>query len=197
MAAWLGLDARAGLEPGETVLVLGATGVAGMIGVPAAKLLGASRVVAAGRNAEALTRAGQRGADAIVRLDEAGDDLTEAIREAGGGGIDVAIDFIWGESAQPALAAMNRYGRYVQIGNAGGQEATIASAAWRRNQVGVLGHTNFAIPLPERRAVYETMAGHAAAGEIAVETETVPLDEAADAWERQKAGPRAKLVVAP
>ena len=67
LAAWLGLEWRGRLQRGETVLVLGASGVVGQIAVQAAQLLGAGRVVAAARNPEALERARGLGADAIVR----------------------------------------------------------------------------------------------------------------------------------
>src|SRR5918997_3525485 len=69
LAAWLGLTWRGQLAEGETVLVLGASGVVGQIGVQAARLLGAGRVVAAGRDEAALERAGRLGADALVRLE--------------------------------------------------------------------------------------------------------------------------------
>ncbi|MEJ7715619.1 MAG: zinc-binding dehydrogenase [Thermoleophilaceae bacterium] len=80
LAAWLSLE-KAEVQEGETVLVLGASGVVGQIAVQAAKLLGAGRVVAAARDEAGLTRAGELGADAAVKLDSA-HDLTEAFREA-------------------------------------------------------------------------------------------------------------------
>ena len=79
IAAWVPLANRACVEEGETVLILGATGVVGQIGVQAAKLLGAGRVIAAGRDPEKLAAVD---ADAHVRLPATADEL----REAGGGG---------------------------------------------------------------------------------------------------------------
>ena len=90
-------------EPGETVLVLGATGAVGSVAVQAAKLLGAGRVVAADRGGDRLPACCDRGADAVVEVDGPGD-LAEAIREAAGGEVDVTIDMLWGA---PALAAMH------------------------------------------------------------------------------------------
>ena len=78
LAAWLALTWRADLQPGEHVLVLGASGVLGQIAVQAAKLLGAARVVAAARSAEGLERCLALGADAAVRLGEP-DDLPAAL----------------------------------------------------------------------------------------------------------------------
>ena len=69
VSAWLSLAFRAKLTPGENVLILGATGVTGKLAVRIAKLLGASRVVAAGRNQKVLSILNEVGADATIRLD--------------------------------------------------------------------------------------------------------------------------------
>ena len=66
LAAWLAVGWRGRLRAGETVLILGATGVSGSIAVAAAKRLGARRVIAAGRNRAALQRATRFGVDATV-----------------------------------------------------------------------------------------------------------------------------------
>src|SRR5215211_2905001 len=83
LAAWLPLEWRGGLEPGQSVLILGASGVVGQIGVQAAKLLGAGRVVAAARSEDGLERARALGADATVQLGQAQQDqLAAELREA-------------------------------------------------------------------------------------------------------------------
>ena len=71
LAGWLPLEWRAPVRDGETVLVLGATGTLGLVAVQAAKILGAGRVVAAGRRPEGLERARRAGADATVQLNGA------------------------------------------------------------------------------------------------------------------------------
>ncbi len=196
LAGWLALDYRAHLQPGETVLVLGAGGVVGQVAVQAAKLLGAGRVVAAARSQERLDRAVQQGADATVQIGDV-DDLAEAFRAAGGGGVDVVVDPVWGEPAVAALAAMNVRGRLVQLGQSAGAEATVPSALIRGKTLDVLGHTNFAVPVEDKRAAYETMAEHANAGRLEVEVERIALDGVADAWKRQTSSPGVKLVVEP
>lgn len=197
VAAWLALEWRAELQEGETVLVLGATGPVGQIAVQAARLLGASRVVAAGRNSEGLRRARELGADAMVRLGDQ-DDLAGAFREAAGGeGPNVIVDPLWGEPAVAAMHAAAPRARLVQIGQSAGAEATIPSAAVRGKLLAILGHANFAAPPEVKRAAYTRMAQHAAAGELSADFEAVPLADAADAWERQRSGPHRKLVVVP
>src|ERR1700730_5481868 len=106
LAAWLGLSWRARLRRGESVLILGATGVSGLIAVSAAKQLGAGRVIAAGRNAAALARAQRLGADDTVDL--AAGDLVAAYRDAARGAVGVVIGKVSGATAGAALAVVGR-----------------------------------------------------------------------------------------
>lgn len=196
LAAWLALEWRAQLRAGEVVLVLGASGIVGLIAVQAARLLGAARVVAAARSAEGLERARRRGADAVVQVG-AVDDLAQAFRDACGEGPDVVIDPLWGEPAAAALEACRPHGRLVQIGESASSHSSIASAAIRGKLLAILGHTNFLAPPEVKRAAYQRMVEHAAAGELACDVERVPLDEVADAWRRQEGSPHRKLVIVP
>ena len=196
LAAWLSLEWKAQVRDGDTVLVLGASGVVGQIAVQAAKLLGAGHVVAAARSEEGLTRAGELGADAAVKLDS-GEDLTEAFRNAAIGGLDVIIDPLWGEPAAAAIRAAGSGARLVQIGQSAGADATIPSSAVRGQAISILGHSNFRAPVEVRRAAYSRMVRHAEAGELHVDVETVKLEDAPAAWERQRGGPKTKLVVVP
>src|SRR5215475_8061448 len=80
LSSWLPLVWRAQLQPGETVLVLGATGVAGKLALQIAKHLGAGRVVAAGRNEHVLETLPDLGADATIDLGQSDQELTAAFR---------------------------------------------------------------------------------------------------------------------
>src|SRR3954449_7405082 len=198
LAAWLALEWRAQLQQGETVLVLGASGVVGQIAVQAARLLGAGRVVAAARSPEGLDRAKALGADAVVDIAAAGDDLVEALRDAAGDpGADVVVDPVWGEPAAAALDACAPRGRLVQPGESAAPLTTLASAAIRGRSLSLLGHTNFMAPPEVKRAAYERMVQHGAAGELDVQLERVPLDDVRDAWVRQQRSPHHKLVIVP
>jgi NADPH2:quinone reductase len=197
LAGWLPLSWRAPLEGGETVLVLGATGTVGIVAVQAAKLLGAGRVVAAGRSAAGLERASAAGADATVSLDEA-DDLAAAFRDAcGGDGPTYVFDPLWGEPLAAAVDAAARNARIVNLGQSAGPHATLASGAIRGKQLSLFGHTNFAVPQPELAEQYQRLVSHAIAGKIRLDVERVPLDEVAGAWQQQAAGAGRKLVVVP
>jgi NADPH:quinone reductase-like Zn-dependent oxidoreductase len=198
LAGWLPLAWRAQLQPGETVLVLGATGVVGSIAVQAAKLLGAGRVLAAGRDEQGLARAATLGADATVRLDRTGEELSAAFREAAGGDVDVVVDPLWGEPAVAALAALGRGGRLIQLGQSAGATAEVPSPAVRGKLAEIRGHTSSLASREVRVDAYRTMAEHVAAGRLHVEVERMPLSNVAEAWERMRAGAHGrKLVLIP
>jgi NADPH:quinone reductase len=193
VTGWLAVEWRGGLSEGETVLVLGATGPVGRIAVQAAKLLGAGRVVAAGRDEQALA---ELGADASVRLDGSGEDAAR-LREATGGGAQLTIDPLWGAPAAAAVSAAAHGGRIVQLGQTAGPEATLRSGHVRGKMLSILGFPLAGAPGEARAAAYRRLLEHAAAGEVHVDVETMPLDQVAEAWERQAAHPRGKLVLLP
>ena len=197
LAAWLPLEWRGGLEPGQSVLILGASGVVGQIGVQAAKLLGAGRVVAAARSEDGLERARALGADATVQLGQAQQDqLAAELREAAGGdGFDLVLDPLWGEPAVAALAALKPFGRLAQIGQSADANATLSSSAVRAKPVEIVGYTNYTAGEERKAAAYARMAAHAAAGEIKVPVERVSLDAVPELWGRSGTG--RKLVVVP
>lgn len=199
LAAWLSLAWRARLQPGEKVLVLGATGVVGQLAVQAARLLGAGRIVAAGRDPEMLERAARLGAHATVDLSAVGEGeaLTEAFKQAVGGDLDVVHDPLWGAPAVAALEALGVGGRLIQLGQSAGAEATLTSASIRGRALDVRGHLNALVPADVRRDAYRTLVEHAAAGRIEVEVERVPLSDVADAWERVQRSAHRKLVLVP
>jgi NADPH:quinone reductase-like Zn-dependent oxidoreductase len=203
VSAWLSLAFRAKLVPGENVLILGATGVAGKLAIKIAKLLGAKRVVAAGRNPQALSTLYQFGADATVHLDLPTNDLSEAFaREAGQSGFQVVLDYVWGRPAEAFLAAITRKEfasiksetRFVQIGESAGPAILLPSAVLRSTALTILGTAG--IP-PQDILVnaLQQVIRLAAGGELTVDTERVPLAEVESSWERDSQGRR--LVIVP
>ena len=113
----------------------------------------------------------------------------------GGGGPTHIVDTLWGEPVAAAIQAAAPGWRLVQIGQSAGAEATLASAAIRGKVGEIYGFTDFAVPKDEFREHYLRLVGHAAEGEIVLDIETYPLDRVTEAWERQAAGPNAKIVV--
>jgi NADPH2:quinone reductase len=193
VAAWLPLEHHAKLQPGESVLVLGATGIVGRIAVQAAKVLGAGRVVAAARDASALAEVEQLGADASVVLGE-GDDA-DALRQAAGDGFDVVIDPLYGPPFEAALGASAIGARLVTVGESAGPQAVVPFRALQGRTHIAHGNGHLAFELV--RDAYAKLTELAAAGRISVPIERFSLDDAVDAWRAQAHGPHRKLVVEP
>ena len=203
VSAWLSLAFRAKLAPGDNVLILGATGVTGKLAIKIAKLLGAGRVVAAGRNQQVLSTLDKLGADATIHLDAPAKNLGETfVREAGQSGFQVVIDYVWGRPAEAFLAAITRKEfaaiqseiRFVQVGESAGPTISLPAAALRSTAVTILGTAG----IPPRdvlmNALQQVMA-HAASGELNIETERVSLADIESVWEREQPGRRIVLVV--
>jgi NADPH2:quinone reductase len=194
VSGWLPVVWRARTGPDDRVLVLGATGTVGLAAVQAARIAGAQVIVAAGRRPENLELAAKAGATATVRLDN--EDLAGALRAAAGGeGFTVVIDPLWGRPAVAALEAAAPGARVIQLGQSAGVTAEIPSALVRGKQLDILGYANPQLPLELRRTAYLELLRHAAAGEVRFPIDTYPFDRATEAWERQAAGPGAKIVV--
>src|SRR6202035_3507827 len=196
ITAYLSLTRRGQLKPGETVLILGASGVLGAIAVQVARRLGAGRIVAGARGARGLTRAKELGADATVDLKQT-DGLTDRIREASGGQLQLVIDPLWGVPGVAALEAMSPLGRFVQLGASAGQEAVVKSGILRGRYLSILGYTGFLVPWEEQAAAYRILIDFAVSGQLKVEFEVLPLEAAPDAWKQQAASPHRKLVLSP
>jgi NADPH2:quinone reductase len=194
--ALLGLTKRAQLQKGETVLILAASGVLGTIAIQVARLLGAGRVIAGARDERGLARAKELGADATVDLKQS-DGLTERIHDASGGQLQVVLDPVWGIPGAAALEALSPHGRFVQVGQAAGNEVVIKSGIVRGRFLSILGYSNFLVPWEELAAAYRQLVAYAAAGQIKVEFEVLPLEAAPEAWKQQASSPHRKLVISP
>lgn len=197
LAGWLPLAWRAPLRSDDRVLILGATGAVGYVAVQAAKLLGACRVVAAGRRPEGLRMAAEVGADATVLLDT--DDpaeLTVRFRDAcGGNGPTYVFDPLWGHLTNAALAAAAAGARVVNLGQSAGMQATIESGHIRGKQLEIYGYLNFAVPQEARTEAHRRLLDHASRGEMRLPFELIGLDQVADGWQRQARGFDRKIVI--
>jgi NADPH:quinone reductase-like Zn-dependent oxidoreductase len=184
VAGWATLTRAGRLAAGETVLVLGGGGIVGQVAIQAARILGAGRVVAAARSADARRRAAAAGADDVVPLDatDDADTLAVRLREACGGTADVVVDPLFGVPATAAARVLGRHGRLVNLGGSAGDTATFRSSELRSKPASVIGYTNNDVPFEEKRELLATVLGHAAAGRLAVAFEARPLGDVAAAW---------------
>jgi NADPH:quinone reductase-like Zn-dependent oxidoreductase len=196
LASWLALSARAQLVPGESVLVLGATGSAGRAAVQIARLLGAGRVVAAGRDSAALA---ELQADAVIDLSLPDDELAAAYADAAP--YDVIVDYLWGKPTEFLLRNMPRHLfptsalRYVPLGNRAGNEATLDIRLLLRAGATLL--TSSVNP-PEEVIIdsHRRLMAHAAKGEIRLDFAAAKLSDVGTAWPRE-ARTAKRLVLTP
>jgi NADPH2:quinone reductase len=125
--SWFALRDRARIAPGETALVLGATGAVGLAAVQLAKAMGA-KVLAAVSSAAKAQAVIDAGADGVVDLSQG--DMRDSLRDqvfaqTGGAGADVIIDPLGGDVFDAAIRALAWRGRLVVIGFAAGRIPTL------------------------------------------------------------------------
>jgi NADPH:quinone reductase-like Zn-dependent oxidoreductase len=201
MSSWAALMLRAQFAPGESVLILGATGVAGKLAVQIAKRLGARRVVAAGRNSQALEELKRLGADAVISLNQEHDDLIAAFRrEIAESAIDIVLDYLWGPPAEAFLAAVSQKGlqqksrriRYIQIGSSAGRTIALPAATLRSSQLELLGSGFGAASIEQIIQAVSRFFQDAAHEPFQIDIERAPLTEVERLWNTDER--RARLV---
>jgi NADPH2:quinone reductase len=196
MSSWAALSHRAKFVAGETVLILGATGVAGQLAVQIAKRRGARRVIACGRNPEALEKTKALGADVTVSLELPHDELVAALRNEIHAGVDVVLDYVWGPPAEAALEAIAKRDnetsplRYVQIGQSAGRTIPLEGAVLRSSAVELLGSGFGSVSLPELVASISEFFAEAARAPFDIAVKTVPLSDVASVWNQPDSGER-------
>lgn len=195
MGSWGAIVERAQLRAEENVLILGATGSAGRLAVQIAKRLGAKRVVAAGRDQQALEKLRSMGADATIALTQDHEALVRAFREEiGGNRIDVVLDYLWGAPAESVLAAIEQKGldhsagriRYVQIGNSAGPAITMQASALRSSGLEMLGSGFGSVSMEKIFEGMRALLQEAARQPFQIEARTAPLSEVERLWNTQQ-----------
>ena len=199
----LPLKYSAKLQPGETVLVNGATGASGRIAVQVAKLLGAGRVIATGRNETSLNLVSTLGADKVISLLQNDKHLAEnfiTAREEKG--VDVVLDFLWGHPAEvlidtfiPKEAGFAKQRiRYIQIGQKAGSHISITGSAFRTSGLEMMGIGKISNEM--LNAEIGTIWNWIKENKLYMDIECVPLKDIDKAWQRTElAGKR--LVIVP
>ncbi|GAA5180414.1 zinc-binding dehydrogenase [Rugosimonospora acidiphila] len=184
---------KAGIQADDSVLVLGATGPLGTAAIQLARLAGAKRIIAAGRNPERLAQVSPA-VDGVALLGE--EPLSEQLASLGGP-VDLVVDPVWGPWAQSALACLKPGGRYLNVGAAGG-DGTAFHVEWlRAAQLTLIGFSATRADPADIIASYQHVAALAATGSLTLPTATYSLDEAPQAWEAQASSPGKKIVVIP
>jgi NADPH:quinone reductase-like Zn-dependent oxidoreductase len=201
MSSWAALTERARLQPGETVLVNGATGSSGRLAVQIAKHLGAGKVIATGRNPEVLKSLRALGADVTISLNDDPDLLEDAFKTELAGGVDVVLDYLWGMSAERLLIAAAKAGqdrralRFVQIGSVSGGNITLPSAVLRSSAIQLMGSGIGSIPLERLVAAIRGVLTAATPGGFKIATDARPLHDVERVWQEREGEARTVFTV--
>ena len=188
MSSWVALRRRISFRPGGCLLVLGATGNAGRLAVQIAKHLGASRVIAAGRDPQRLSLVASLGADDVISLD--GTDEAVAQRLAAvAADTDVVLDYLWGPPARRAMPALlqartdrSKPVTWIQIGSIAGQDLTLPSALLRAANLTIMGSGQGSVTTREIVAELPFLAHEISSGALAVNPLPFPLEQVERAW---------------
>jgi NADPH:quinone reductase-like Zn-dependent oxidoreductase len=203
MSSWAALKVRAGFAAGESVLILGATGIAGHLAVQIAKRLGARRVIAAGRNSQALEALQALGADAVISLDQQPAALVDSFRTHIEGGVEVILDYLWGPPAESLLQAIAQKGlsqtapriRYLQVGESAGRTISLPAATLRSSGLELLGSGFGSASLQQIMQSVQHFHAEAAKQPFQIRFQAAPLAGVAALWNAKDQG--ARLVFEP
>ena len=202
MSSWVGLRYRIDFQPGQSVLVLGATGNAGQLAIQVARHFGAARVVGAGRDQAVLDTLPALGVDATVSLTGDTQDIGHRLGEAAAE-VDVVIDYLWGKPAEdavmPLLVARSDRGRpltWLQIGSIAGPTMALPSVALRSANFRVMGSGQGSVRTADILAALPEIANEVSRGTFAVNPVAIPLAEIHHAWTAPTA-PGQRIVIVP
>lgn len=134
----MALRFRAGIQPGETVLINGATGFTGQMAIQIAKHYGAKKIIVTGRNEKTLQNLLGLGADEIISLKQDDESFISQLKEIHKNTpIDIVLDYLWGHSAELILSILKGNGnftprtRYVSVGSMSGDIIQLSASILR------------------------------------------------------------------
>lgn len=198
MSAWAALVTRAQFQPGETVLINGATGSAGQLAVQIARYRGAGKIIVTGRNPQALSRLN---ADVSILLNDDNARIGQAFAEQAAQQIDVVIDYLWGQSALAILNALAKHTpgltlvRFVQVGSLSGAEIALPSAVLRASPIQLMGSGIGSLSLAQLIQATGEMFQAAVPGGFTIATTRAQLEDVAQAWSKDDSKKRTVFVM--
>lgn len=201
MSSWAALKERARIVKGETVLINGATGTSGKLAVQIAKYLGACKVIATGRNRETLASLTALGADVCIELSENKIDMGNAFKQQFSEGVDIVLDYLWGDSAETLLIAAAKATpdlksvRYVQIGSVSGSDITLPSAVLRASAIQLMGSGIGSVSLEKFIQVIAELLQATASEKFHINTITAPLSDVEILWNQPENSERLVFIM--
>jgi NADPH:quinone reductase-like Zn-dependent oxidoreductase len=185
-----------------TVLVLGATGMSGSLAVQGALALGAERVIAGGRDPEALEQLQATGAMTVSLAHDGPDSLQKALAEAvSETSPGLVLDYLWGPVAEAAFAVLGRSGEdteantaYVQIGSLAGLAASLPADLLRSRRIQITGSGVGSQSAEAMLAEAPEVMARFANGSLQLPYTAFPLSRVGDAWAHTG---RSRAVVVP
>ncbi|MFX3617302.1 MAG: zinc-binding alcohol dehydrogenase family protein [Sporolactobacillus sp.] len=188
MSSWVALRSRVDFQPGQKVLVLGATGNAGQMAVQIAKLLGASQVIGAGRDKNRLNSLPALGADVVISLAGDPEAVAKRLGEAASE-VDIVIDYLWGKPAEQAMLPLlirrsdrNRKLSWIQIGSIAGPTAAVPSVSLRSANFQILGSGQGSVSAARYIGELPALVDTLSAGKLKVNAEALPLSKVEESW---------------
>jgi NADPH:quinone reductase-like Zn-dependent oxidoreductase len=203
MSSWVALHRRVTFTPGQSVLILGATGSAGQLAIQVARQLGASRVVAAGRGAEKLGVLHELGAEVTIDL-AAAPEVVAADLAAHAANVDVVLDYLWGAPAEAAIMPLltarddrSRLLSWVQIGAIAGPDILLPSAALRQANVHFLGIGQGSVSTSGILETLPSLAAEITADRFSIQAVARPLADVESVWTSTPSGATERVVLVP
>jgi NADPH:quinone reductase-like Zn-dependent oxidoreductase len=192
IATWGSLLCRAKLQAGETILINGATGTSGRQAIQVARYLGAARIIATGRNEQALEEVKDLGANETISLSQPEDALTQTFRSVLAN-VDVVLDFLWGPSAERIIQATAGHGaaagtrriRFVQVGSMSAATLNLPAHVLRSGGLEILGSGLGSLSADQILQSLRAMFAAASAVQFPIQVEPVPLSQVEQAWTRE------------
>jgi NADPH:quinone reductase-like Zn-dependent oxidoreductase len=188
MSSWVALRRRVPIQPGQSVLVLGATGNAGRMAVQIARHLQAGRVVGAGRDPDRLAALLGLGADDVVQLTD-DDDATAAALADTAAEVDIVLDYLWGTPAERAMIALltrrsdrSRALDWVEIGAMAGPTLELPSVALRSANLRIQGNGQGAVSTAGYLAELPALIDEIGTGTLQMTARRIPLHDVETAW---------------
>lgn len=193
MGSAMALKFKAGIQPGSTVLINGATGITGKIAVQIAKLYGARKIIVTGRNEESLQSLLGLGADETISLHLNGEEIKQKIKDIHSETpIDIVLDYIWGHSVEMILSAFKGDGTFshrtklITVGGMSGDTIQLSSQILRATDIQISGSGLGSWTKEESAFLFSEiipeMFQAAVEGKIKIETEDIDIKNIEAGW---------------